>query len=107
MKFTFTLIAILSIQILAFAQNQGKHPFSLTGTIKDMDSGYVYLNYIPNGEMGIMDSTRVNAGQFVFNGTVTEPTKAWFSTFGFNGITDEKNLTQFYIEPGDLKLVCD
>ena len=46
MKFTFTLIGMLSIQILAFAQNQGKHPFSLTGTIKDMDSGYVYLNYV-------------------------------------------------------------
>jgi hypothetical protein len=40
----------------------------------------------------------------LFNGTVTEPTKAWFSTFGSDGITDEKNHTQFYIEPGDLKL---
>ena len=104
MKFTFTFFGMLSIQILAFAQNQGQHPFKLTGTIKDMDSGYVYLNYLPNGEMGIIDSARVNAGHFVFNGTVTEPTKAWFNTFGFNGITDENNLTQFYIEPGDLKL---
>ena len=104
MKFTFTFFGMLSIQILAFAQNQGQHPFKLTGTIKDMDSGYVYLNYIPNGEMGIIDSARVNAGHFVFKGTVTEPTKAWFNTFGFNGITDENNLTQFYIEPGDLKL---
>jgi thiol-disulfide isomerase/thioredoxin len=101
-KFTFIFIAGLLIQVLAMAQNQ--HIFRLTGTIKDMDSGYVYLNYLPNGEMGIMDSARVNAGHFVFNGTVTEPTEAWFSTFGFSGIPDEKNLTQFYIEPGDIKL---
>lgn len=25
-----------------------------------MDSGYVYMNYIPNGEMGILDSSRVS-----------------------------------------------
>jgi thiol-disulfide isomerase/thioredoxin len=103
-KFTFIFIAGLLIQVLTSAQSQGQHIFRLTGTIEDMDSGYVYLNYLPNGGMGIMDSTRVNAGRFVFNGTVTEPTEAWFSTFGFSGIPDEKNLTQFYIEPGDIKL---
>jgi thiol-disulfide isomerase/thioredoxin len=103
-KFTFIFIAVLLIQILTLAQNQSQHILRLTGTIKDMDSGYVYLNYIPNSEMGIMDSSKLTAGHFVLNGTVTEPTKAWFSTFGFSGITDEKNLTQFYIEPGDLKL---
>ena len=32
------------------------------------------------------------------------PTKAWFSTFGYEGLPMIKNLTQFYIEPGDLKL---
>ena len=95
---------MILIQILALAQNRGQHSFRLTGTIKDMDSGYVYLNYLPNGEMGILDSCKLTAGHFVLNGTVTEPTKAWFSTFGSDGITDEKNLTQFYIEPGDLKL---
>ena len=104
MKFTFTFIGLLSIQILAFAQNQGKHPFSLTGTIEDMDSGYVYLYYVPNGEMGITDSCKLTAGHFVFNGTVTEPTKAQFRTFGFGGKFDEGNYTEFYIEPGDLKL---
>src|SRR6185436_13980748 len=106
MKFTLTFIAILSIQILAFAQNQGQHPFKLTGTIKDMDSGYVYLNYVPNGEMGIMDSCKLTAGHFVFNGTLTEPTKAQFHTFPFGGKFDERNFTEFYIEPGDLKLVA-
>jgi len=69
-----------------------------------MDSGYVYINYIPNGEMGILDSSRVNNGHFVLNGTVTEPTKVWFSTVSQAGPTSERNLTQFYIEPGDLKL---
>jgi thiol-disulfide isomerase/thioredoxin len=103
MKFTFVFIAVMLIQILVLAQNQGKYKFKLTGTIKNMDSGYVYLNYIPNGEMGIIDSSKVTAGHFVFNGTVTEPTKTWFGTFGFS---DEKNLTQFYIEPGELKLIA-
>ena len=69
-----------------------------------MNSGYVYLNYIPTGEMAIMDSAQVVAEQFKFSGKLTEPTKAWFSTFGFGRVYDEGNVTRFYIEPGDLKL---
>lgn len=88
---------------MAWAQNAGLHPFTLTGTIKGLDSGYVYLNYIPNGAMGIVNSSTVRNGHFMYQGTVTEPTKAWFSAQRFD-MPDEKNLTQFYIEPGDLRL---
>src|SRR6185295_561495 len=56
--------------------------------------------------MGIMDSCKLSAGHFVFNGTLTEPTKAQFHTFPFGGKFDERNFTEFYIEPGDLKLVA-
>jgi thiol-disulfide isomerase/thioredoxin len=107
MKFIAFFILTSLTQTLVAGQTQGLHPFTLKGIIKGMDSGYVYLNYIPNGEMGIFDSCKLENGRFVYRGWVTEPTKAWFSTFGRRTMPDEKNLTQFYIEPGELKLLAN
>jgi thiol-disulfide isomerase/thioredoxin len=104
MKWAILLTVTLLNYITLVAQSTGRYKFTLTGAINGMDSGYVFLNYIPNGEMGILDSSIVHHGYFELKGYVTEPTKAWFSTFGRNGVHDESNLTQFYIEPGDLKL---
>ena len=86
------------------AQNQGLYPFSLTGHIQGKDSGYVYLNYIPNGNLGIVDSCKLMNGNFIYKGMVTEPTLAWFETFGCNRAYERGNSIQFYIEPGDMKI---
>jgi thiol-disulfide isomerase/thioredoxin len=101
----FFFVIFLFQESLA-AQKQGLYPFTLTGHINGKDSGYVYLNYIPNGAMGLMDSCKLTNGNFIFKGTVTEPTIAWFETFGWNRPYEAGNVTQFYIEPGDMKLTA-
>jgi thiol-disulfide isomerase/thioredoxin len=100
----FWLVIIVFLQNSLFCQAQSLYPFTLEGIVEGKDSGYVYLNYIPNGDMGILDSSKLNNGHFLFKGNVSEPTKAWFSTFGFSGNVDERNLTEFYIEPVNMKL---
>jgi thiol-disulfide isomerase/thioredoxin len=78
---------------------QNLHPFILRGNIKGKKTGYIYLNYIPAGGNGVMDSCDLHNGHFEIKGYISEPTQANFSTFGFSGTFDEGNLTEFYIEP--------
>jgi thiol-disulfide isomerase/thioredoxin len=69
-----------------------------------MTTGFVYLNYIPAGNTGVLDSARVTDGHFFLDGSIVEPTRAYFSTFGFNGPFDNRNFTSFYIEPSPMSL---
>jgi thiol-disulfide isomerase/thioredoxin len=103
----FFFAASLSFGNFSNAQTLTLHPFTLEGNIKGKDSGYVYLNYIPDGNMGITDSCEVKKGYFVFKGNIAEPTKAFFSTFNNlnpNDIYDETDIEEFYIEPTKMKL---
>ena len=102
MKRTIQIILYIAYSFIIGNTNglcQNLHSFILRGNVKDMKTGTVYLNYIPAGGNGIMDSCNLHNGHFEFKGYISEPTLANFSTFGFNGAFDEGNSTSFYIEP--------
>ena len=97
MKFAQLLVGFYLLQTAAVAQKSSLKPFTLTGVIKGMDSGSIYLNYIPDGGHGILDSCKVINGKFLFKGRISEPTRAIFNTFGWYGVYDDKNYIEFYI----------
>jgi thiol-disulfide isomerase/thioredoxin len=91
------------------SQSVDSGSFVLNGKIKGKDTGYIYLWY--RGVIDVIsDSLRLNKGEFIFKGNLREPTVATFSTFFFATTNlekyDSKNITEFYIEPGQMNLLA-
>ena len=102
MKPAIISILFILLQNTALTQSAALYPFTLEGRVDGRDSGYVYLNYFPNGGRAVMDSCVVKNGCFRFKSQIAETTRATFSTFNaFNPgiVDDEKNRIEFYIEP--------
>ena len=101
-KTVFALLLVLA-SISGYSQEKLKK-FRISGHIEGKQSGFVYFNYIPSGNGGIMDSSKLKNGNFIYNGLINEPTKAVFSLSSFSGKIDQEHTTDFYLEPGYLRL---
>src|SRR5215813_272646 len=98
MQRIFFLTAVLFLNAhFAFAQNH----FSLTGKIKGVSSGYLYLYYTSANNTNTRDSSEIkNDGSFSFAGNIEEPC---MSTLLLKGTKDyEANRTGFFLEPGGM-----
>ncbi len=89
------------------SQSSDSGSFVLRGKIIGKDTGYIYLWY--RGTSGVVsDSFHLRTGEFIFKGDLREPVDVIFSTFNFSSknraIYDSKNITSFYIEPGQMNL---
>lgn len=106
-RFIPIIAIVLMIFNLSIGQTKNKHLFTLEGSVIEMDSGFVYLEYRLNGK-GVEDSCLVQKGRFLFKGELLEPTKASFTALAdIFSIKDFTNSTAFYIEPGQLKLSAE
>ena len=109
MKRNLILIILLFCVCTGKSQYADSGSFVLRGKIKGKDTGYIYLWY--RGVIDVIsDSLRLNKGEFIFKGNLREPTVATFSTFFFATTNlekyDSKNITEFYIEPGQMNLLA-
>ncbi|PZX59490.1 MULTISPECIES: TlpA disulfide reductase family protein [Hydrotalea] len=79
--------------------------FSISGYIKGLDSGWLYLNYIPiPNEKGILDSCKIKNGHFQFKGKIQEPMLSNLTTFNFQEKVDPLNIAQFYLEASKMQI---
>jgi hypothetical protein len=109
MKRVLLLISLLLCICAGRSQSADSGSFVLKGKITGKDTGYIYLMY--QGANGLVsDSFYLQKGAFLFKGDLLEPVEINFSTFNFisnNQATyDSKNLSTFYIEPGQMNLLA-
>jgi peroxiredoxin len=79
----FLLIFLFSGKIYA------QSPLNLSGTVKDVQSGTIYLQQFNNKIFDTIDSARIENGKFQFSKTVQLPE--------LYGITLDENKTPFYV----------
>jgi len=72
--------------------------YTLTGTIKGLETGWVYLQHI---QTGTIDSVKTSAGKFTFSGTVGDPE---YCRLGITGRSGREFRVGFFLEKGTLKL---
>jgi thiol-disulfide isomerase/thioredoxin len=107
MKFSKYFIFILLLkQITLFGQYPENKSFYLSGNVKGLNTGFVYLLYRGMSE-SVLDSCRVEDGTFQFKGYVDEPRVAYLTTISVNGpyTYDKTRSLEFFIEPGNLSIV--
>jgi peroxiredoxin len=97
-RILFNSFFLLLYFYLTNCSGPGDYPknFTLIGKINGIDSGKVIIQY---GLFSTFhqDTALLKKGQFIFTGTIKEPTKA-------NLIFDEQNRTVIFLEPGRMRL---
>lgn len=96
------LLAIQMLYILVNVQGQNLGRFILNGHIDGRDTGMITLNYTSATEAWITDTSFLKNGNFKFEGTITEPTKAFLT--GKQKLIDfnSGNTVSIFLEPGNL-----
>ena len=93
--------------ILAVALSACSEPyrgFVLDGKIQGADNELLYLYYTDSLGVWSKDSVAVKEGKFSFRGGITEPTTASLCLGGGRMGMDDPNVTNFWIEPGAMKI---
>ncbi len=92
------LILLLTVIVGLTACNSRKsNEFTINGTIKGNFTGDVYLQKATNGQFEILDTAKVEGGEFKFKGTIENPDLYYI------GI-DASRFVSFFIEPSDIKI---
>jgi thiol-disulfide isomerase/thioredoxin len=87
----------------AFPQMElNKEVFTLTGKIKGELHRYVFLKYINKEGNKVIDSSKIEKGNFYFKGNIIEPTLAIFSESIKPLPDNDPNVTNFYLEAGNM-----
>lgn len=99
------LFAFSISSFFGYSQQKKGDSFTLKGTIKHPQTGYLYLRYTNSEGVPIFDSAAIVNGQFEFSGKIVEPTKAIFKA-NRKIIPDDQNpnIIQIYLEPTVMKI---
>ncbi|MBI5010626.1 MAG: AhpC/TSA family protein, partial [Bacteroidia bacterium] len=96
-----SIMQILNFYILLSSctniADKNSREFTLRGEYKSQDSGIVVLTYYSEPDL-ISDTAKIEKGQFVFIGRISEPTQATLRD------KNDSELAVFYLEPGKMKL---
>lgn len=96
MKKSF-FVLLLAAPAGLFAQTAGS--YKITGRLKNIQAGWVYLMYVKNGQRAL-DSAQVNNGAYLFAGKVTESLPAILLDVSPAGILPAaNNEAQIYLTP--------
>ncbi|TDW96259.1 TlpA disulfide reductase family protein [Dinghuibacter silviterrae] len=109
MKMTFVLLFTV---IFASAQ---QHRFSLEGTLKGKNDGFIYMRYAGGKGEYRNDSALITDGHFRFTGRTGGPAIAFLTTVEKSLPDDDKRITKadgknavlFFLEPGAMEVVLD
>lgn len=104
MKFKYILNTIFLLGLSANLMAQAK-PFTLSGKISGQNPGFLKLSYpTPDGKF-VIDSAVVKNGAFSFRGELLEPAMVYITGAVKTMSMDDPNGTNFFLSPGDMKLV--
>lgn len=81
------------------------YKFTLSGMIKGMDHGYIYISYRTMDGSYMRDSGNVQQGKFLISGFIPEPTRALLTNITDARINaNDPNLTWIFIEPTKMEI---
>ncbi len=101
MKSLLVLFVYIFSSLLLFSQEK---KFKLSGKIKGMNNGYMYLNYVNAEGNTIDDSCLVTRGKFIFKGQISEPVKAYLSAFEKPFANSGENKIEFYLDEASIRV---
>lgn len=96
MKKSF-FVLLLAVPSGLLAQTAGT--FTITGRLKNVQAGWVYLMYVKDGQRAL-DSARVNNGAYAFAGEVTESLPAILLDVPPASMPAAASKAQIYLAPG-------
>ena len=88
----------------ALAQNTKKDTFLLSGQISNYTSPSVALSYSDKSGKLIKDTAIVKNGTFSFSGTIHKPTRAVITNSLKTRSSQDGNLTELFLEPGNMSI---
>lgn len=97
MKSVHILLIIITYLLNSGCNNPSKHRFVLKGEIIGQDTGTFILRTVHN-QTAVYDTTELNKGEFIFEGTISEPMIASLNT------GDKLNQIELFLEPGIMKI---
>lgn len=99
MRNLFVSTIILSL-ILSLAACKGKkeNQYSIDGSIKGIDTGWILLKKRDEGKWVTKDSTQIKEGEFSFTGTTEMPEMHYLT------IKDKDGYLPFFLENADIKI---
>jgi len=104
-KLLFTLsLTILSGMAFGQTEKTDAKEFTINGTIKGRNTGYIFLAYGTGEDAFKRDSARIVNGTFTFKGTIPEPVSAYLSGAANVRSMDDPNQASIFIEPGVMRL---
>jgi hypothetical protein len=96
------ILFVLSSLALVFACNQQDSKeqtgFTIDGTITAMDSGYVYLQKVVDGDLKSIDSVLSTQGKFNFKGAV-DFAEMYYLTFG-----DREHMSGIFLDNNTIEI---
>lgn len=102
MKTALILPALLLLRIAATAQD-----FTLTGTIKGMPSGIVYMSYPRSEDKYTRDSAVVKEGRFIFKGTVPGPVSGNIYLDRQLIMNATADIADVFLQPGNMSITME
>lgn len=101
------LLAI-SLLLTAFSKagvgQQNGNAFLLTGKIKGMEEGYIYITYPGADNKSIKDSCAIKNGSFEFKGTIAGPVMATLNGKVQTRSVSDPNFTNLFLQPGTIEI---
>jgi thiol-disulfide isomerase/thioredoxin len=86
--------------ILASCGGIKQDKFVITGTVKGLDTGMVYLQKMENNDLVTLDSARLDKGEFRFTGNVRSPDRFYLN------IPEKELSLPFFIENSKISLTA-
>lgn len=98
----FSIIAILSVALVACGTKQKENSSTLAGSVKDVQAGKIYLQKFNNKMYTTIDSVDVNDGKFEFNTSGLELPELYALT-----LNPERGQFLTFLEDGPLTVIVD
>jgi peroxiredoxin len=100
MRYLFNIVLAALVTITATSGKIARDGFTLNGNIRGLKDGVIYLVHMKDKASRVTDTVNVVNGQFVYTGSVTEPTR-YFLYF-----RDNTDLT-FFVDNTNMTLDAD
>lgn len=100
----FSFLCVFGIESVTLGQTHVRHEFKINGSVRGMQSGVVYINYLSGYSRGTFDSCEVINGRFSFSGRMKEPSYAHLSTQRFDKPPTAETNLDFYLEASNIRI---
>lgn len=103
----YQLLILTSLLLCLETQAQQGKPFTLSGTVKGMPAGKIYLGYQADEEKHRIDSADLQNGRFVFKGVLPGPVAGTLYHNRRLIMDAMADISNIFLEPGDMTITLE